>query len=105
MIVPRAILSNTMSPTLQALRAVQSAQAGIGFGDLQRLVEAAGFELAREDGSHYVYKKSGVTEIITLQKNGDVAKAYQVRQVILVLEKYQNEPAGESPTRSGDEEK
>ena len=36
-----------------------------------------------------VYKKQGVTEIITLQKNGDLAKTYQVRQVILVLEKYQ----------------
>src|SRR5207247_1411252 len=42
-----------------------------------------------EGGVHDVYKKQGVTEIITLQKNGDLAKTYQVRQVILVLEKSQ----------------
>ena len=78
-----------MSETLQVLRAAQTDPAGITFVDLQRLVEAAGFVLAREDGVHFVYKKQGVTEIITLQKNGDLAKTYQVRQVILVLEKSQ----------------
>jgi predicted RNA binding protein YcfA (HicA-like mRNA interferase family) len=80
-----------MSGTLQVLRAAQANPSGVSFADLQRLVEGAGFILARQDGSHYVYRKQGVTEIITLQKNGDLAKTYQVRQVILVLEKVQGD--------------
>ena len=79
-----------MSETLQLLRAAQTNPTRMGFVELCKLIEAAGFTLAREDTGHLVYKKQGVTEIITLQRNGDVAKAYQVRQVILIVEKYQH---------------
>ena len=78
-----------MSETVQLLRAAQSNATRMRFGELVKLVEDAGFTLAREDETHLVYKKQGVTEIITLQRNGDLAKAYQVRQVVLIIEKYQ----------------
>ena len=62
--------------------------ASLTFSELQRLAQAAGFQLARVTGSHHVYKKAGVPEIIDLQPKGKDAKAYQVRQVIELIERY-----------------
>lgn len=39
-------------------------------------------------GSHHLFRKSGITELINLQREGSKAKVYQVRQVRAVLLKY-----------------
>jgi len=39
-------------------------------------------------GSHHVFRKQGVQELINLQRDGSKAKAYQVRQVRSILLKY-----------------
>jgi hypothetical protein len=62
--------------------------ANIPFGDLCRLLNVLGFE-ERIRGSHHIFVKSGVIEILNLQPKGAQAKAYQVRQVRSVLLKYQ----------------
>ncbi len=62
----------------------------INFADLCRYVERLGFE-ERNDGSggsHRVYDKEGVTEIINLQPAGSLAKPYQVKQVRRLIENY-----------------
>ena len=59
------------------------------FSDLKKLVKNLGFS-ERIKGSHHIFFKKGITEIINLQslKNGK-AKAYQVRQVRNIIIKYE----------------
>ena len=58
------------------------------FKDLQQLVESAGFRLKRVRGSHHVYTREGIVEIINIQPKGKMAKPYQVRQVARLIDKY-----------------
>ena len=57
-----------------------SADANIGFEDLRALLRHLGF-VERIRGSHHIYTREGVEEIVNLQPKGGMAKAYQVRQV------------------------
>ena len=57
------------------------------FDDLCRLLSHLGFE-QRIRGSHHIFRKSDVAELINLQKDGAKAKNYQVRQVRNVIIKY-----------------
>jgi predicted RNA binding protein YcfA (HicA-like mRNA interferase family) len=57
-----------------------TADAAIRFTDLCRLLESLGFE-KRVRGSHHIFRKSGVEEMINLQRAGANAKPYQVKQV------------------------
>jgi predicted RNA binding protein YcfA (HicA-like mRNA interferase family) len=57
-----------------------TADAGIRFDDLCRLLESMGFE-RRVRGSHHLFRKTGVEEKINLQRAGANAKPYQVKQV------------------------
>ncbi len=59
----------------------------ISFADLCNLLERLGFE-ARIRGSHHMFRKAGVEEIINLQKAGGKAKPYQIRQVRTITLKY-----------------
>jgi hypothetical protein len=61
--------------------------ANIGFDDLRNLLLRLGFE-ERIRGGHHVFRKAGIEEKINLQREGDKAKAYQVKQVRNVLVKY-----------------
>ena len=54
--------------------------ANIRFDDLRRLLSRLGF-IERIRGSHHIFTKSGVSEMINLQRDGSQAKPYQVRQV------------------------
>jgi predicted RNA binding protein YcfA (HicA-like mRNA interferase family) len=59
----------------------------IAFEDLVFLLENLGFE-KRIKGSHRVFSKDGVEEIINLQPAGSKAKPYQVKQVRSILVHY-----------------
>ena len=61
--------------------------ANIAFDDLRGLLKRVGFD-ERIKGSHHILSKSGVPEIITLQKHSKQANPYQVRQVRYILLKY-----------------
>ncbi len=61
--------------------------ANIAFEDLCNLLVHFGFEL-RVRGSHHLFRKAGITEKVNLQKDGNKAKPYQVRQVRNVIVKY-----------------
>ena len=58
------------------------------FSDLVNLLKHFGFEI-RINGSHPIFRKSGVEEKINLQKDGNKAKPYQVRQIHKLIHKYQ----------------
>jgi predicted RNA binding protein YcfA (HicA-like mRNA interferase family) len=61
---------------------------GLSFAELQTLAVAAGFVLKRTKGSHHMYSRQGVRELVNLQADGKDAKAYQVRQVVELIDKY-----------------
>lgn len=53
----------------------------VAFKDLVMLLGHLGFE-SRTRGSHHIFYREGITEIINLQeKSGGMAKPYQVKQV------------------------
>lgn len=64
-----------------------ASDANITFEDLCQLLRHLGFD-ERTRGSHHLFRKSGITELINLQREGSKAKVYQVRQVRAVLLKY-----------------
>ena len=59
----------------------------VAFDDLTALLVSLGFQ-KRVKGSHHVFSKDGVEEIINIQPSGDKAKPYQVKQVRAVILKY-----------------
>ena len=61
--------------------------ANIRFDDLLSLLRNLGFA-ERTRGSHHVFRKEGVEERINLQRDGNHAKRYQVRQVREVILRY-----------------
>jgi predicted RNA binding protein YcfA (HicA-like mRNA interferase family) len=64
-----------------------TSDASIRFDDLCSLLESVGFA-KRTNGSHNIFRKSGVEEQINLQRDGNNAKPYQVKQVRAVILKY-----------------
>ena len=63
-----------------------SADANIDFDDLRGVLLSLGF-LARSKGSHHIFFKPGVEELINLQRDGSIAKPYQVRQVRTIIQR------------------
>ena len=61
--------------------------ANIRFDDLRSLVLALGFS-ERTRGSHHMFGKAGIEEQINLQREGAKAKPYQVKQVRIVIVRY-----------------
>ena len=57
------------------------------FSELRALLEYLGFE-ERVRGSHHLFNKEGIVEIINLQSCGGHAKSYQVRQIRQLILKY-----------------
>lgn len=60
----------------------------VKFVDLQRLVEACGFELDRVSGSHHIYTHPTATVTLNLQVVAGQAKPYQVRQFLRLIQRY-----------------
>ncbi|MBS9383969.1 MAG: type II toxin-antitoxin system HicA family toxin [Dolichospermum sp. BR01] len=60
----------------------------ISFEQLCQLLIRLGFD-ERIRGSHHIFTKEGIEEILNLQPKQGKAKAYQVKQVRQMLLKYQ----------------
>ena len=61
--------------------------ANIGFDDLRGLLLHLGFE-ERVRGSHHIFVRPGIEELINVQRSGNKAKPYQVRQVRAVITRH-----------------
>ena len=59
----------------------------IKFRDLQRVLEALGFE-ERIRGDHHIYTYKECPEIINIQPRGNLSKPYQVKQIRELILKY-----------------
>ena len=60
----------------------------IRFARICKIAEAFGFQTRQGPGSHRIYYKDGVREILNIQNEDGWAKPYQVRQFIKIIEKY-----------------
>jgi hypothetical protein len=82
-----------------------TADANIAFADLCGLLSHLGF-VERVRGSHHIFTREGVEEILNIQPKGGKAKPYQVRQVREVIVRYglAGEPAAEEPNEAGGQE-
>ena len=65
----------------------QKSDANIDFDELRNLLEWLGFD-ERIRGSHHIFRRQGVRELVNLQREGSKAKVYQVRQVRQVILRY-----------------
>jgi predicted RNA binding protein YcfA (HicA-like mRNA interferase family) len=64
-----------------------TSDANIFFDDLRCVLQGLGFN-ERIRGSHHIFSRDSVEEILNLQPKGDKAKPYQVKQVRHVILKY-----------------
>jgi len=78
-----------MSPNDKVLAKILSgiSDANISFRELCQLLYRLGFD-ERIRGSHHIFTKDGMEEILNLQSKGSKAKPYQVKQVRKVILKY-----------------
>lgn len=69
------------------LQAILAGQRNCKFSDLERLLQALGFVLDRQSGSHRIFLHPSRHLRINVQpdRNGD-AKPYQVRQLMVMIE-------------------
>lgn len=59
----------------------------INFDDACKVLMYFGFE-TRTKGSHHIFYKDGIDEILNIQPDGSKAKPYQVKQIRQVILKY-----------------
>jgi hypothetical protein len=64
------------------------ADASVDFDDLRKFLLLIGF-VERIRGSHHIFVKDGVEELLNLQRDGRHANPYQVRQVRMIVARYQ----------------
>ena len=62
--------------------------ANVDFNDLIRLTTALGFREVRGRGSHRVFVREGVSELVNVQSEDGDAKIYQVRQIANLIRRY-----------------
>ena len=66
----------------------------VDFSEAVTLLQALGFSL-RVRGSHHIFDREGVDELINIQPKGSKAKAYQVKQIRDLILKYRLEAKDE----------
>ena len=60
----------------------------VRFDEICKLAEAFGFKYKGGKGSHVVYSKNGIPDIINFQNINGMVKPYQVRQFLKIVEEY-----------------
>jgi predicted RNA binding protein YcfA (HicA-like mRNA interferase family) len=58
----------------------------ISFAEFERLLLAFGFKLDRTKGSHKIFKHPNFGQRVNVQPKGKLAKPYQVRQFLDIIE-------------------
>ena len=52
------------------------------------LVKAFGFDLARVQGSHHIFSRPDIPELVNIQNVNGQAKPYQIRQFLKLVERH-----------------
>ena len=69
-------------------RLAAGAMRNVAFDDFVGLVEAFGFSQVRQSGSHHIYSRPGVPQLVNLQDVNGEAKPYQIRQFLRLVERH-----------------
>ena len=77
---PLRLVPNRVAPPAQRLPCSGTSDANIPFDGLCHLLQRLGFA-ERIRGSHHIFTKEGIEDILNLQPQGRHAKPYQVTQV------------------------
>ncbi len=77
------------------LQKALTASNNLRFKEMVNLAEAFGFRLRRTSGSHHIFSRPGVKELLNLQEVKGKAKPYQVAQFLQLVEKYDLKLEGE----------
>jgi len=70
------------------LQTILAGSKNIRFSDMVNLVEGFGFTLSRTDGSHHIFTRQDIPELVNLQNLKGQAKPYQMRQFLKLIEKH-----------------
>ncbi len=84
-----------MASVLKLWQQLLDSPMNVRFADLCRVVEAFGFEYRRTTGSHHIYSRPGVPELVNIQDVRGQAKPYQVRQFVRLVGEYNLSIKGE----------
>ena len=60
----------------------------VRFSEFVNLVEAFGFRLSRISGSHHIFTRPGIPELVNLQVVDGQVKPYQINQWLRLVERY-----------------
>lgn len=67
---------------------IQGHVQNVSFKDFRNLVLGFGFSLDRIEGSHHLFTRDDIPDIVNLQERRGEAKPYQVREFVRLIERY-----------------
>ena len=70
------------------LQKALSSPNNLRFAEVRALAEGYGFGISRVRGSHHIFAHPEIQELVNLQEVGGQAKAYQVKQLLRLIERY-----------------
>ncbi len=70
------------------LQKLLSGSKNIRFPEMVTCVQAFGFHLARINGSHHIFVRDDIPELVNLQNVKGQTKPYQVKQFLKLVERY-----------------
>ena len=70
------------------LKRILGGSKNIRFAEMVHFVEGFGFVLSRIEGSHHIFTRSDIPELVNLQNVKGQAKPYQIRQFLKLVEKH-----------------
>ncbi len=70
------------------LRKILAGPNNIQFVEMANLIEGFGFILSRISGSHHIFERPDIPELVNIQNAKGQAKPYQIRQFLKLVEKY-----------------
>jgi len=74
---------------------IQRNAKNIRFSDFISIVHAFGFAMERTSGSHHIFARVGIPEMVNIQNKKGEAKPYQIKQFLALVEKYNLTMEGE----------
>jgi predicted RNA binding protein YcfA (HicA-like mRNA interferase family) len=78
------------------LQKLLSGSKNVRFSEAMACAEAFGFRLTRISGSHHIFMRPKVPELINLQNVKGKAKPYQIKQLLQIVERYNLQMENES---------
>jgi len=71
-----------------AYRRLKENSKNVKFEELCKIAELFGFKFRGGKGSHRIFVRKGIREMLNFQNVKGKAKPYQVKQLIKIIEKY-----------------